>query len=61
MRAKFDETVEVVMRLGTDPRRGDQQVRGAVILPHGTGKAVRVCVFAEGEAAELARQSGDSR
>ena len=61
VRAKFDETVEVVMRLGTDPRRGDQQVRGAVILPHGTGKAVRVCVFAEGEAAELARQSGDFR
>ena len=61
MRAKFDETVEVVMRLGTDPRRGDQQVRGAVILPHGTGRAVRVCVFAEGEAAEVARQSGDLR
>lgn len=55
---KFDETIDVVFRLGTDPRRGDQQVRGAVNLPHGTGKNVRVCVFADGEAAEIARTSG---
>lgn len=58
VRCKFDETVELALRLGTDPRKGEQQVRGSVVLPHGTGKAVRVCVFAEGEAAELARQSG---
>ena len=48
-KAKFDETVEVAMRLGVDPRHADQQVRGAVVLPHGTGRTVRVLVFAKGE------------
>jgi len=48
-RAKFDETVEVAMRLGVDPKYPDQQVRGSVVLPHGTGKSVRVLVFAKGE------------
>lgn len=50
--------MEIAFNLGTDPRRGDQQVRGAVTLPHGTGKSVRVGVFAEDEAAELARAAG---
>ncbi|GAB4821525.1 hypothetical protein N2152v2_008571 [Parachlorella kessleri] len=57
-RANFDETVELALRLGIDPRRGDQMVRGATMLPHGTGKAVRVCVFAKDEAAEAARAAG---
>ncbi len=56
--AKFDETVEVHIRLGVDPRHADQQVRETVILPHGTGKAVRVLAFAEGEAARIAEQAG---
>jgi large subunit ribosomal protein L1 len=56
--AKFDETVEVHMRLGVDPRHADQQVRDVVVLPHGTGKIVRVVVFAQGEGATLARESG---
>ena len=47
--AKFDETVEVHFRLGIDPRKADQNVRGSIALPHGTGKSVRVAVFAEGE------------
>ena len=47
--AKFDETVELHVRLGVDGRHADQQVRGAVVLPHGTGKKVRVLVFAEGD------------
>ena len=46
--AKFDETVEIAMRLGVDPRHADQMVRGTVVLPHGTGKKVRVLVFAKG-------------
>ena len=46
------------MNLGTDPRKGDQMVRGVTVLPHGTGRAVRVGVFAQGEAAEAARQAG---
>ena len=46
-RAKFDETVELAMRIGVDPRKADQNVRGTVVLPHGTGKAVRVAVFAK--------------
>lgn len=58
--ARFDESVEVAFNLGIDPRRGDQNVRGAVTLPHGTGKSVRVGVFAEDEAAELARAAGES-
>jgi len=56
--AKLDETVEVAFKLGVDPRHADQQVRGTVILPHGTGREVRVLVFAKGEKAEEARQAG---
>jgi large subunit ribosomal protein L1 len=56
--AKFDETVELSTRLGVDPRRADQIVRGTVALPAGTGKAVRVAVFAGGEAAAEAREAG---
>lgn len=56
--AKFDETVEVSIRLGIDPRRADQQVRGAVVLPNGTGKKVRVVVFAKGEKAKEAEEAG---
>ncbi len=54
----FDATVEVHMRLGVDPRHADQQVRDIVSLPHGTGKQVRVLVFAQGEGATLAREAG---
>lgn len=56
--AKFDETVELAVRLGVDPRRADQIVRGTVALPAGTGKDVRVVVFASGEQAEAARAAG---
>ncbi|MEA2704369.1 MAG: large subunit ribosomal protein [Actinomycetota bacterium] len=56
--AKFDETVELAVRLGVDPRKADQIVRGTVGLPAGTGKAVRVVVFAAGEAANEAREAG---
>ena len=56
--AKFDETVEVAMKLGVDPRHADQQVRGPVVLPHGTGRDVRVLVFAKGEKANEAREAG---
>lgn len=56
--AKFDETVELVVRLGVDPRKSDQLVRGAVSLPKGLGKKVKVIVFAEGEKAEAARAAG---
>ncbi|HZD60534.1 MAG TPA: 50S ribosomal protein L1 [Anaerolineae bacterium] len=56
--AKFDETIEVHMRLGVDPRKADQQVRGTVALPHGTGKTVRVAVFAQGEKAREAEEAG---
>lgn len=55
---KFDETVEIAFRLGVDPRQSDQAVRGAMVLPHGTGKTVRVAVAAEGEAADAAREAG---
>jgi len=55
---KFDETVEVHIKLGVDSRHADQQVRGAVVLPHGTGKTVRVLVFAKGEKATEAEQNG---
>ena len=57
-KAKFDETVELSIRLGVDPRHADQQVRGTVVLPHGTGKKVRVLVFAKGDKAEEARAAG---
>ena len=57
-KAKFDETVEVHVRLGVDSRHADQQVRGAVILPNGTGKDVRVAVFAKGDLAKAAEEAG---
>ena len=56
--AKFDETVELVVRLGVDPRKADQMVRGTVALPAGTGKDVRIAVFATGDAAAAAREAG---
>ena len=56
--AKFDETVEMHMKLGVDSRHADQQVRGAIVLPHGTGKTQRVLVFAKGDKAEEARAAG---
>lgn len=56
--ARFDETVEVAIRLGVDPRHADQQVRGAVVLPHGTGKTRKVLVFARGEKAKEAEAAG---
>jgi large subunit ribosomal protein L1 len=56
--AKFDETVEVAVRLGVDPRKADQMVRGAVVLPNGLGKTVRVLVFAKGEKAMEAKEAG---
>lgn len=56
--AKFDETIELAVRLGLDPRKPDQTVRGTVALPSGTGKTVRVAVFAAGEAAQAARDAG---
>ncbi|MEX0912197.1 MAG: 50S ribosomal protein L1 [Gemmatimonadota bacterium] len=56
--AKFDETVEVAVRLGVDPRHADQIVRGTVVLPHGTGKSVRVLVIAQGEKAKEAEDAG---
>ncbi len=57
-KAKFDETVEVHVRLGVDSRHADQQVRGAIVLPHGTGKKVRVLVFAKGDRAKEAEAAG---
>ena len=56
--AKFDETMEMGLRMGCDPRKSDQMVRGTVSLPHGTGKKVRVAVFAGGAAADAAREAG---
>lgn len=56
--AKFNETVEVALKLGVDPRHADQQVRGTVVLPHGTGSDVRVLVFAKGEKAKEAEDAG---
>src|SRR5437773_12123022 len=57
-KAKFDETVELAVKLGVDPRQADQNVRGTVILPHGTGKTVRVLVFAKGEKEREATDAG---
>ena len=57
-KVKFDETVEVAVRLGVDPKKSDQMVRGAVSLPHGTGKTVRVLVFAKGEKEAEAKEAG---
>ena len=57
-KTKFDETLEVSVRLGVDPRQADQQVRGAVVLPNGTGKKVRVLVFAKGDQAKAAEEAG---
>jgi large subunit ribosomal protein L1 len=57
-KAKFDETIELAVKLGVDPRHADQQVRGAVVLPHGTGKTVKVLVFAKGEKAKEAEAAG---
>lgn len=57
-KAKFDETIELSIRLGVDPRHADQQVRGTVVLPHGTGKKVRVLVFAKGDKAKEAEDAG---
>ena len=56
--AKFDETVEIAMNLNVDPRHADQMVRGAIVLPHGTGKTVRVAVFAKGVKADEAKAAG---
>jgi large subunit ribosomal protein L1 len=56
--AKFDETVEMVMRLGVDPKKADQNIRGSVPLPHGLGKTIRIAVFAKGDKAKEAEQAG---
>lgn len=56
--AKYDETVEVAFNLGVDPKHADQIVRGAVVLPHGTGKKIRVCVFAKGDKEKEAKEAG---
>lgn len=56
--AKFDETVEIAYRLGIDPRKSDQQLRGTVVLPHGTGRSVKILVLARGEKATEAEQAG---
>src|SRR5213593_4912706 len=57
-KAKFDETIEIALNLGIDPRHSDQNVRGVVLLPHGTGKSLRVAVFAKGAKAEAAKAAG---
>ena len=57
-KAKFDETIEISVRLGVDPRHADQQVRGAVVLPHGTGKTVRVLVICKADKAADAEAAG---
>jgi len=56
--AKFDESIDIAVQLGIDPRKSDQLVRGSVVLPAGTGKTVRVAVFAQGEKADAAREAG---
>jgi len=60
-KSKFDESVELSIRLGVDPRHADQQIRGAVVLPHGTGRTVKVIVFAKGEKAKEAEEAGVER
>jgi large subunit ribosomal protein L1 len=57
-KAKFDETIEIAFNLGIDPKQSDQNVRGVISLPHGTGKSVRVAVFAKGDRAEAAKKAG---
>ena len=57
-KANFDETIEASIRLGVDPRHADQQVRGAIVLPHGTGKSLKVLVFAKGENEKAAKEAG---
>ena len=57
-KAKFDETIELHVRLGVDPKQADQQVRGVIVLPNGTGKCVKVLVIAKGEKADIAQQAG---
>jgi len=57
-KSKFDETIEIALNLGVDPRHADQMVRGVIELPHGTGKTVRVAVFAKGDKAEEAKKAG---
>jgi large subunit ribosomal protein L1 len=56
--AKFDETIDIAVKLGVDPRHADQMVRGSVVLPNGTGKTVRVLVFAKGDKAKEAQAAG---
>src|ERR1700741_2718080 len=56
--AKFDESVDVAINLGIDPAKSDQQVRGSTVMPHGTGKKVRVAVFTQGKNADAAREAG---
>lgn len=59
--AKFDESIDIAVRLGIDPRKSDQNVRGSIVLPHGSGKTLRVAVFAQGEKAEEAKKAGADR
>lgn len=56
--ANFDETVDMSLRMGVDPRKSDQAIRGTIVLPHGTGKKISVLVFAQGDAADAAREAG---
>ena len=56
--AKFDESVDLALNLGVDPKHADQMVRGSIVLPHGTGKSLRVLVFAKGEKEQDAREAG---
>src|SRR5881628_2752083 len=58
VKPKYDQTVDVAINLGIDPKHADQMVRGAVVLPHGTGKSMRVAVFAKGEKEREAREAG---
>lgn len=59
--AKFDESIDIAVRLGIDPRKSDQNVRGSIVLPHGSGKTLRVAVFAQGDKAEEAKKAGADR